>query len=68
MNSKSILAVHLRRHSVLPYVAGVIVFSLSAALAWTLQRREDGDVHRAAQVKAQSLAALTVNRLGERSK
>jgi len=68
MTSRALLAVRLRRLSALPYMAGLLVFSLSAAFAWSLQRREDADVHRAVKVKSQSLATLTVGRLGERAK
>ncbi|MEO5815186.1 MAG: ATP-binding protein [Gemmatimonadaceae bacterium] len=58
----------LRRHIALPYVTGLLVISLSAGLAWSLQRREDGYVHGAVKVKARALATLTMTRLGERSK
>ncbi|MDB4892035.1 MAG: domain S-box protein [Gemmatimonadetes bacterium] len=68
MKSQDLLAVRLRRLSALPYMAGVLVFSFSAAFAWSLHRREDADAHRAVKVKAQALAALIVNRLGERSR
>jgi signal transduction histidine kinase len=66
-SGQSWYAIVFRRHSALPHAAGFLVLSLAVALTLSLQRREDSDLERAVQLKAQSLAALTVSRLRERS-
>ncbi|MEP6730189.1 MAG: ATP-binding protein [bacterium] len=48
-------------------MSGLAVLSLSAGLAFALQRREHNDVQRAAQLKAQSLASLATSRLTQRA-
>ena len=67
MTTRARLAAFSRRHRSLPLVAGALVLSVSLALAYALQGREDADLRRTVALKANWLATLTTRRLADRN-
>ncbi len=68
MTSPSWLAVRVRQHTFMPFVAGSIVLIVSAMLSLLTQRREDAESRRLIGVKARTLATVVSERLRERNK